>query len=285
MRLVFPNGEHSDLLVAPGDTFIGCASDNAVVLNIDGVSNRHAQLSVDARGYTLTVFAPAQVHINARPVREKALLRLGDVVSIDTVQMVLKPDQDGSIRTGIPEPQPLAWWSERETADANSSATPTSKLVLRGVSGSYFGRIVSVRGRLVMGRGSDCDLILDEPEMSRQHAAIEIVGDNIYLRDLGSANGTLVNGVQVRNAVLHSGDQLAFDRNRFVLEAPGLPLRSEDYSNVSETYAPNITQTMRAVPVQPIDDNLDETKGEVWWLIATAALIGGGIALLLLVRF
>ncbi len=62
--------------------------------------------------------------------------------------------------------------------------------MLRGVSGAQFGRIVPVRGRLTIGRGNECDLMLDEPEMSRRHAMIENNGDGIYLRDLGSSNGT-----------------------------------------------------------------------------------------------
>ena len=116
----------------------------------------------------------------------------------------------------------------------------------------YFGKIVPLRGRLVIGRGSDCDLVLDEAEMSRRHAVIENSGDGIYLRDLGSANGTFVNGVQVRNAVLHPDDQIAFDQNRFLLEAPGMPSR-EQAGIISEHDAPNITQTMRAVRL-PDDD-------------------------------
>jgi hypothetical protein len=161
------------------------------------------------------------------------------------------------------------------------------KAVLRGVSGAYFGRIVPLRGKLVIGRGSDCDLVLDEPEMSRRHAMIENSGDAIFLRDLGSSNGTFVNGVQVRNAVLHPDDQIAFDHNRFLLEAPGLPGR--DHNLIDERDAPNITQTMRAVRLP--EDDLPRpapnpaTRNDIWWLIGAAALIGLGITLLLLVKW
>ena len=139
----------------------------------------------------------------------------------------------------------------------------------------------------MIGRGSDCDLVLDEPEMSRRHAVIENSGDGMYLRDLGSANGTFVNGVQVRNAVLHPDDQIAFDQNRFLLEAPGMPSR-EQVGTVSEHDAPNITQTMRAVRLpeddQPRKTAANSTRNDIWWLIGAAALIGMGIALLLLVK-
>jgi len=169
--------------------------------------------------------------------------------------------------------------------DAADTATRVRQLparvVLRGVSGSYFGKIVPVRGRLLIGRGSDCGLILDEPEMSRHHAAIENAGDGIYLRDLGSADGTFVNGVLVRNAVLHTDDQIAFDRNRFLLEAPSLPTRNDLAPSAQEV---NITQTMRAIdkpatpPVAPAEER---NRNDIWWLIGAAALIAAGIAVLL----
>jgi pSer/pThr/pTyr-binding forkhead associated (FHA) protein len=282
MRLHFPNKEHSDLLVAPGDTTIGAADDNAVVLRKQGVAAHHARLNVGERGFVLSVVdAGARVHVNARPVREKAIVRLGDVVSLDTLQFVLKPDRDASIRTDVP------------SANAGEPATRTRnvppKAVLRGVSGAYFGRIIPLRGKLTIGRGSECDLVLDEPEMSRNHAVVENHGDGVFLRDLGSSNGTFVNGVQVRNAVLHPGDQIAFDHNRFLLEAPGLPSREQ--LQIDERNAPNITQTMRAVqlpedaappPRQPAPS---ASRNDIWWLIGAAALIGLGIALLLLVKW
>ena len=282
MRLHFPNKEHADLLMAPGDTTIGAAADNALVLNRPGVAAHHASLHVGDRGFVLSVIeSGARVHVNARPVREKAILRLGDVVSLDTLQFILKPDRDASIRTDVP----AASRAGDDTPTRMRNAPP--RAVLRGVSGAYFGRIVPLRGKLVIGRDNDCDLILDEPEMSRRHAVIEHAGDVIFLRDLGSANGTFVNGVQVRDAVLHPDDQIAFDHNRFLLEAPGLPGR--DHNQIDERDAPNITQTMRAVRLPDEERALPvsnpASRNDIWWLIGAAALIGLGIALLLLVKW
>ncbi len=49
------------------------------------------------------------------------------------------------------------------------------------------------KGRLVIGRGSDCDVVLDDASISRRHAALDIV-DAVRVEDLGSANGTTVGG-------------------------------------------------------------------------------------------
>jgi pSer/pThr/pTyr-binding forkhead associated (FHA) protein len=286
MRLHFPNKEHADLLTAPGDTSIGAASDNVIVLTRPGIAAHHASLHVGDRGYVLSVIdSAARVHVNARPVREKAILRLGDVVSLDTLQFILKPDRDASIRTDVPAPSVTTMRGGDEASIRTRSAPP--KAVLRGVSGSYFGKIVPLRGKLTIGRSSDCDVVLDEPEMSKRHAMIEDSGDAILLRDLGSANGTFVNGVQVRNAILHPDDLIAFDHNRFLLEAPGLPGR--DQAIIDERDAPNITQTMRAVRLpeeeRPKAQPVNSTRNDIWWLIGAAALIGIGIAMLLLVKW
>jgi len=291
MRLHFPNKEHADVIIAPGNTAVGAAPDNNVVVNKPGITAHHVSLAVSERSIVLAVRdAQARVHVNARPVREKALLRLGDTVSLDTVQFMLKPDRDESIRTKVPAPAPAAGTptppppGSEEEMNATRARLAPPKVVLRGVSGSYFGKIVPVRMRLVIGRGSDCDLVLDEPEMSRRHAVIENSGDGIYLRDLGSANGTFVNGVQVRDAVLHPDDQIAFDQNRFLLEAPSLPTRADGAQLAADPDNSTITQTMRAVPRPSapvgLPRNDERNKNDIWWLIGAAALIAIGIAVL-----
>ena len=64
--------------------------------------------------------------------------------------------------------------------------------------------------RMVIGRGSDCDIVLPERQVSRQHAQIERDHDGYLLRDLGSKNSTCVNGQEVRDKSyrLKDGDEI-----------------------------------------------------------------------------
>ena len=64
------------------------------------------------------------------------------------------------------------------------------------------------RPKLVLGRGPGVDVAFDDAEMSRQHAAVEFTGGGFRLCDLGSTNGTLVNGTLVRARELAHGDRI-----------------------------------------------------------------------------
>lgn len=268
MRLSFSNGEHADVFVDAGVTGIGAAQDNAIRLESDGVRPWHARLVIDKRGMILEVLDPqARTHVNARPVVERALLRLGDVVSFDSVAATLKPDNDSSIDTQVPP----------ETS--GGAVGEISRVVLRGVSGTHYGKTISVGERLAIGNGSH-GLDLDEPRMAERHASVDATDDAIHFRDTGSTNGTEINGVLVKSAVLHPGDQINFGRNRFVLEAPGYPARGQSMRTPANQ-APAITQTLDAiqfddpVPAVPV---IEDSGSGIWWLIAASALIGLGIA-------
>jgi len=62
---------------------------------------------------------------------------------------------------------------------------------------------------LVVGRGKDRGLVLDSPAVSRQHARLQVQGSGVTVEDLGSANGTLLNGRRIeRPETLREGDEL-----------------------------------------------------------------------------
>lgn len=63
---------------------------------------------------------------------------------------------------------------------------------------------------LVIGRGGECDLVLPERQVSREHIRIFRSGDTYYLEDLDSKNGTWLNGVQLKAATapLRDGDEI-----------------------------------------------------------------------------
>lgn len=74
---------------------------------------------------------------------------------------------------------------------------------------------------LVVGRAGACDLPIIDPTVSRRHAELSCEGGTVRLRDLGSSNGTLVNGLRVDEARLSSGDVVTFGRVPFRLTTVG----------------------------------------------------------------
>ncbi|MEM7200820.1 MAG: FHA domain-containing protein [Planctomycetota bacterium] len=67
---------------------------------------------------------------------------------------------------------------------------------------------VEVRDGLVLGRIPPCDVVLQDSKASRKHARLHVSGDVVELEDLGSSNGTLLNGKRVRKRLLRPGDEI-----------------------------------------------------------------------------
>jgi pSer/pThr/pTyr-binding forkhead associated (FHA) protein len=76
------------------------------------------------------------------------------------------------------------------------------------------------REKLVLGRGASADLRFEDSAMSSEHALIEFTGEGFRVRDLGSTNGTRVNGALVHAHDLEPGDRLEVGQHvlRFRLE-------------------------------------------------------------------
>jgi pSer/pThr/pTyr-binding forkhead associated (FHA) protein len=78
-----------------------------------------------------------------------------------------------------------------------------------------------IRDSMLVGRGDDAALKVTEGHPSRRHAMLTVDGDGLWVEDLGSANGTMVNGQPVTTrTLLYRGDRVAFDLAIFVVEAP-----------------------------------------------------------------
>ncbi|MEO8460074.1 MAG: FHA domain-containing protein [Dokdonella sp.] len=272
----FPNGEHPDVVVDEGSVSIGSADDNRIVLTAPGVLARHVCVNVDQRGIVLEVLDPAaQTHVNARPVRECALLRLGDSVCIDTVVLALIADDDARFDAEI---API----KSNPADSTAGdALITPSPVLRGVSGAWFGKSIAIGRRLTLGNAGNGEIVFGQINGTEPRAVIEAQAGQLVLR---SHEGRLtnLNGRNMRSALLRSGDQLTFNQDRFVVEAPGQSIYSDRASPpntpVPQSARPQTGHTLGAQETAALSRNA------IVWLIGTAALIGAGLAALLLFR-
>ncbi|WP_265442688.1 FhaA domain-containing protein [Flexivirga meconopsidis] len=77
----------------------------------------------------------------------------------------------------------------------------------------------------VIGRDDDVDIVLDDPGISRRHSEIRLTYDGphqiLSIRDLGSTNGTYVNGDPVGSTHLHEGDRLTVGRTKMIVHEGG----------------------------------------------------------------
>jgi len=87
---------------------------------------------------------------------------------------------------------------------------------------------------LVGRKGGECDIALEHPSISKLHCAIARTDGLLFVRDLGSTNGTKVNGQRVTRGALLPGDELTFANIRFkVFLGPGeMPAKPNDYTEV-----------------------------------------------------
>jgi pSer/pThr/pTyr-binding forkhead associated (FHA) protein len=87
---------------------------------------------------------------------------------------------------------------------------PGRSFVLRFISGKYQGGEFPIvpEKQIIVGRSSDLDMVLVEDMVSRKHARIAMQQDQIWIEDLGSTNGTFVNGEKIKRARLKEGDRV-----------------------------------------------------------------------------
>jgi pSer/pThr/pTyr-binding forkhead associated (FHA) protein len=100
----------------------------------------------------------------------------------------------------------------------------TPKLIERGVGGGRTREIPMPGEEFLIGRGADCDLRLGEHDVSRHHCLIRLRDQEATLVDLGSSNGTYVNGERVLSQTsLRSGDEITLGTCRLLVDLGDVP--------------------------------------------------------------
>lgn len=255
MRIEFPNAAREEFHWAQARLRIGSAPDNDLVLAADQAAPDHLRMELDRRGWIVQVLGDAdRIHVNARPVREQALLRAGDVISVGECRLLLRDDDDPSDRTALPV-----------------IGEVDCTVAIRAVAGPLSGRVFPVCQNLELGAEGRAPLEMPRGERVSLRVGWEEGRLVAQVHPDSSRHALRLNGAVMRHAALQPGDQLALATHRFVIDGPGMLAEPQIVLPEAEPAA--------------LPEAAASPAGEVWWLIVTAAVLALGIALVLLLRF
>jgi pSer/pThr/pTyr-binding forkhead associated (FHA) protein len=226
------------MMLSPGVTLLGRAEDNDLVLTDIGVSRRHARILVHEKGtYIEDMGSGNGTYFRGRRVQRQQI-EDADEVLVDPFLLRFRVHRLDTKDDGVT--------AELEDVDDDDTvrvsepgfAPPTeerplmlgrSRLVT--LTGQRLEAAYEVgEGGLSMGRSEARDIVLFDPAASRNHADIERLGTDYWLRDHGSANGTFVNATRVREQCLRNGDKVRIGSTEFRFELqnpePGAAVRA-----------------------------------------------------------
>lgn len=250
---------------------IGKGRDCDIRLDDPSLLDVHLQLEVDGDRITLAEVEP-EVLVNGASVQPGHALVHGDRLQL------------GHMQLEIVDPKKVAQSASTKVAEAKAWR-------LQGLSSALSNKHYDVIGTVTLGRATSCDISLGVAHLSRQHARLTPGPKGLLVEDLGSANGTYVNGERIEKAMLKTGDELKLDTLRFRVFAPGA---EEDPDKTSlrpavVTPAPKHTPAAqapaRAVPTMPRTAAVaapvveheapSETSGSGanWWLLAALVVV------------
>jgi pSer/pThr/pTyr-binding forkhead associated (FHA) protein len=164
---------------------IGSKPDNDLVLNVPSVSGHHCRISREANGYILEDLASTNgTYFNGERIYGRTKIALGPT---DTIHL-------GS----------HALAALQVLSKIGQEPTPT--VTLRG-------------SEMVIGRNASCDQVIDQAMISSRHARLFRSGDRVLIEDLGSSNGTFVNGNRIQQpVVVDGGDVIGLGSYTFILD-------------------------------------------------------------------
>ncbi|MEL6343708.1 MAG: FHA domain-containing protein [Myxococcota bacterium] len=236
VKLLSGNQQGRNVSLSTAEPLIVGRKRGDLLLDDPLVSGSHAQIIPRDGGWVIQDLGSTNgTLVDGRLVYEAAL-RPGAEITVGNTRMVLfigiaeaeEPENRGQ-RVSSPQLE-IAWLLDEELVELKGSPdrtrTPTDVIdqdlrlppgvsaVVEVVAGQDVGKVFRfTRGNITIGRHLG-EIPLSDLEASRRHAVIELFGrEMIFLRDLGSTNGTYHNGQRVEVARLRNGDTIGVGRS------------------------------------------------------------------------
>ncbi|MES2917503.1 MAG: FHA domain-containing protein [Pseudomonadota bacterium] len=209
LKLQFLDNRQPAMWLVDPRISIGRDKSNSLVINDEGISVFHAEIrQEDGKVFIWDSGSVNGTFVNGEKISGKKEVKAGDVIRFHLIDVQLTDPSKG------PAPAlPAAVKREIEK--------PTlPQWQVKALTGTISGKMFLVDGTKIIGRDPGCDIIITGSHVSRRHAELSIRGGKLWVKDLGSSNGTFVNGKRNDEVQLKNGDEVKFDAMTFKAVGP-----------------------------------------------------------------
>ena len=203
LKIQFKDKRRPPIWVVEKRYTIGSSPDNHLVIDSNTVSPHHARLHTQDKTLILKDNnSQYGCYVNDQRVTEREILP-GDSIRIGDIELDILDPRESLSQPILSDDMLMARWS----LVSDSSWLAGQEFVIPNTKN-------------ILGRGSQCDLVIPGTHLSRQHAELTIKGNLLHIRDLASSNGTYINDERVKEGIARPGDRLRFDVYSFRLVGP-----------------------------------------------------------------
>jgi pSer/pThr/pTyr-binding forkhead associated (FHA) protein len=210
LKIRYKNNKYNSVWLVEPMITIGRSATNDLVVDDPYVAEKHFEVHVTHETLTLKNLQPLKpVRVNTVDVIGACTLKVDDEITVGSIELVvIDPKRESKVGSA-------------ETANATQMrAVQTTGWALKANHTALANRVFPLKDSTVIGRAADCDISLAAAHLSRRHAQLFIIDGALFVKDLGSANGTFLNGKQVMEARVKRGDELRFDALTFGVMGP-----------------------------------------------------------------
>lgn len=273
LHIMLGDKEESQFNIEKDLIEIGRKNDNDLVLDDDEISRRHAQLKKTGDEYQIIDLGSENgVLVNNKRVTRQTIHH-NDSITIGRYNVIFKTEEGAAkrqdARTRVRRISTLGATSEQkmESSETSKKSTgregsrPQATAILKSPmggrliieSGTNKGEEFNLSNGATIGRNKTCDFTLDDTHASGSHARFQITDKKTKIIDLGSSNGTIVNGTKIDVHTLSNNDKIQIGKTI---------LRFDDPFAKSEKKPEKISEKEER-----------KSKPVLWYGIAAAAII------------
>lgn len=198
LKLQFVDNRQGSFWIVDENFGIGSEIKNQMVIKDDQVRPFHATINQrTGRLFITPKDETGQTFVNGHQINEATEILVGDVIGIGNIELKLI---DPSRATPRSTPTPS---SKAKPADLGWQ--------IKAMTGPLSGKTIAVDSSKIVGRDSAADIVIAGGHISRRHAEFLLRDNQLWVRDLGSSNGTYVNNKKLDETALYLGDEIKFD--------------------------------------------------------------------------